>query len=266
MDLSLAGWSLNRLFRAAENPLKLIDFPAFARDQFGLYAVELNNIYFESREPAYLDSLNLAASRAGVKLLNIAVDERGDLASDEKAQREEGVLTNMRWVQAAQQMHIRAIRCNSGGRDVRDPARAVKNCTDSFRKICDVARPKGVMVLIENHGGISSNPDHVVQIVQGVRKTHGDDAFGTLADFGNWPDEVDRYDALRKVMPYAAATHAKVNDIDEHLNHPRFDHARCIEIARAAGYKGHLGIEYEGKDEPVIGIKRGVELLRKLLA
>lgn len=265
MQLSLAGWSLNPLFRRSDQPLKLVDFPAFTRDTFGIDAVELNNIYFESREGSYLNQLSMAAARAGVRLVNIAVDERGDLASDERAAREEGVLCSTRWIDVARNLGIRAIRCNSGGKQITSLERSIKHCTDSFRRLADVARPKGVKLLVENHWGISSNPDAMVQIVQGVRKTHGDEAMGTLADFGNWPDDVDRYAALEKVLPLAGAVHAKVNDIDEQLNHPRFDHAKCLVIARQSGYDGYLGIEYEGKDDCVVGVQRGATLLRQLL-
>ena len=93
-----------------------------------------------------------------------------------------------------------------------------------------------------------------------------DDAIGVLADFGNWPDSIDRYDALRQILPYTVATHAKVNDIDEFLNHPRFDHRRCVQLCRNAGFEGHLGIEFESETlDPVIGIRRGVDLLRPML-
>ncbi|RYZ64955.1 MAG: sugar phosphate isomerase/epimerase, partial [Proteobacteria bacterium] len=87
MKLSLCGWSLNRLFRREASPLTLLEFPAFTLDQFGIDAVELNNIYFESTEPAYLDMLRAAADAAGSTMLNIAVDEKGDLASDDEALR-----------------------------------------------------------------------------------------------------------------------------------------------------------------------------------
>jgi sugar phosphate isomerase/epimerase len=266
MQLSLAGWSLNRLFRAPENPLKLIDFATFTRDTFGLDAIELNNIYFESRDAAYLNRLSLSAANAGVRMLNIAVDERGDLSSDDASAREEGVLCSARWIDVAREMGIRFVRFNSGGGKAVDLDRATKRCIESFRRLADFAKPKGVRLMIENHWGISMDPARVVQIVKGVRQTHGEDAMGTLADFGNWPDEIDRYDALRQVMPLAFAVHAKVKDIDENLNHPRFDHARCVEIARQSGYDGYLGIEYEGKDDCVEGVKRGVRLLRSLLS
>lgn len=266
MQLSLAGWSLNRLFRAASNPLKLEDFAAFTRDQFGLDAIELNNIYFESREVSYLNRLGLSAAKAGVRMLNIAVDERGDLASDDAAAREEGVLCSARWIDVARELGIRFVRFNSGGGKAIDRDRATRHCIDCFRRLADFAKPKGVSLMIENHWGISMEPARVTQIVKAVRKSHGEDTMGTLADFGNWPDDIDRYDALRQVMPLAFAVHAKFNDIDENLNHPRFDHAACLQIARDAGYDGYLGIEYEGKDDCVAGVKRGVRLLRRLLA
>lgn len=270
MQLSLAGWSLNSLFRSATHPLKLLDFPQFTRDHFGIDAVELNNIYFESTEPAYLDRLIANAQKAGSTLLNIAVDVPGDLSARDNGVRLESVRNYAAWIPIAKAIGTTAIRANSGGKDVTDRdgepfTAAVEACIDSFRRLCDVGRDHGIAILIENHWGISADADTMVRIVEGVRKTHGGGAMFTLPDFGNWPDGVDRYASLTKIMPFARAVHAKVNDIDENLNHPRFDHARCIEIARSAGYDGYLGIEYEGKDDPMLGIERGARLLRQIL-
>lgn len=265
MKLSLAGWSLNRLFRLPTDPLKLVDFPAFTRDEFGIEAVELNNIYFESTEPAYLDRLVAAATAANSTLLNIAVDEKGDLSSLNRPLRMDSIENYARWIPIAKAIGARAIRANSGGKDVTEREYSIVACIDSFRRLADVGAANGVAILIENHWGISADADVMVRIVREVRQTHGKEAMFTLADFGNWPDDVDRYKAIEKVMPFAGAVHAKVNDIDEQLNHPRFDHVRCIEIAKQAGYDGYLGIEYEGKDDPVEGVARGAALLRRIL-
>ncbi len=265
MKLSLAGWSLNQLFRAESNPLKLLDFPQFTKDKFDIDAVELNNIYFESTDAAYLDRLVAAGQKAGSKLLNIAVDEKGDLSSLSADARIESVNNYARWIPIARAIGATAIRANSGGKDVTDKDAAIEACIDSFKRLCDIGKANGVAILIENHWGISADADTMVRIVEGVRKTHGANAMFTLPDFGNWPDEVDRYAALTKIMPFAGAVHAKVNDIDENLVHPRFEHGRCIEIAKKAGYDGYLGIEYEGKSDPVVGIERGARLLWQIL-
>ena len=266
MQLSLAGWSLQKLFWATQDPLKLVDFPAFAREQFGLDAVELNNHFFESARPAYLDKLRSAAEQSGVSLVNIAVDEHGDLASLDRGARAIAVANNARWVAIAAYLGIRAVRANSGGLYEVNHKAAVELCIDSFRRLCDVGRTHGVKILVENHAGLSFDPGFLVELVRRVRLTHGEEAIAVLADFGNWPDTVDRYAALADVLPYASAVHAKVNDIDADLTHPRFDLARCVELCRTAKYDGYLGIEYEGESaEPVEGVKRGVRRLKQLL-
>jgi len=265
LQLSLAGWSLQSLFRAKELPLSIYDFPRFTRDTFGITAVELNNIFFDSTRPTDLDRLRKAADDAGVAMLNIAVDEHGDLSNPNRAAREIAFANYARWIPVAAYLGIPAIRANSGGTAASDEDSA-DCCIDSFRRLADVGQKHGVCILIENHWGLSFSPDFIVRLIKAVRLTHGDAAIGALADWGNWPDEIDRYDALQKVLPYAAAVHAKVNDIDENLHHPRFDHRRCVELTRAAGYRGYLGIEFESKTvEPVEGIRRGVRLLSGLI-
>ncbi|HEX8324933.1 MAG TPA: sugar phosphate isomerase/epimerase family protein [Tepidisphaeraceae bacterium] len=266
MKLSLAGWSLQKLFWAKENALKLVDFPAFTRDTFGLHAIELNNHFFESTRPPYLDQLRLAAESAGVEMLNIAVDEHGELSSFDSGARAIALANYSRWIHIAAYLGVKAVRANSGGVNAPHHKAAVECCVDSFRRLCDIGRPYGVQVLIENHTGLSFDPAFVVELVRRVRLTHGDDAIAVLADFGNWPDSVDRYAALAEVLPYASAVHAKVNDIDDRLRHHRFDHARCVDLCREAGYDGYLGIEYEGDTaEPIEGVRRGIRRLRQIL-
>ena len=265
MKLSLAGWSLHKLFRASEGALLLLDFPRFTKETFGLDAVELNSPFFVSREPRYLRDLRKAADRAGVKLLNIAVDESGDLASEIEPNRLDGINNYARWIPVARDLGCPAIRANSGGRTVTEREVAVANCIESFHRLIDEGERHGVAILMENHGGISSDADTMARVMSELAKTHPPESFGTLPDFGNWPDTADAYASLRKIMPWAKAVHAKVRDIDEQLNHPAFDHARCVAIAHEFGYEGHLGIEFEGAGDPVEGVKRAVKKLTPLL-
>lgn len=265
MQLSLAGWSLQRLFRESEAPLKLLDFPRLTKESFGIDAVELNSPFFESREPEYLSKLVDAGKDAGVKLLNIAVDETGDLSSEDAPQRQDAINNNARWIPVAAALGCSAIRANSGGRNVINRDNAVANCVESFHRLIDVGQQHGVAILMENHGGISADADTVVHIMTELGKTHPPEAFGTMPDFGNFPDDVDRYASLRKIMPFAKAVHAKFKEIDENLNHPKFDHARCVEIAREAGYGGYLGIESEGSGDPMEAVRRAVRKLKPLI-
>ena len=250
MELSLAGWSLDRLFRDEHTPLSLLEFPGFARDTFDIRAVELNNIYFTSTDLDYLDRLMEATDAAGSTLLNIAVDEKGDLAGHHDGDRLATVDRYADWIPVAAELGCRAIRANSGGRDAKDNDKAVELCIDSFRRLADVGMKHEVAILIENHWGISSDPAVMTRVTQAVRETHGDLSMFTLVDFGNWPDDVDRYEAIRQTMPFAGAVHAKVNEIDEQLNHPRFEHARAPDrlqpaVAARNGERRPLGADAE---------------------
>ncbi|MGH7179157.1 MAG: sugar phosphate isomerase/epimerase family protein [Tepidisphaeraceae bacterium] len=266
MKLSLAGWSLHKLFRAAKNPLKLLDFPGTVAERFGLDAVELNSPFFVSREPKYLRELAQSAERAGVRLLNIAVDEVGDLSADNDADRARAVSTYSRWIPVAAELGCAAIRANTGGMGVHDVTRALAACIDSFRRLADLGVQHGVAILVENHGGLSAKPDLILKIIDSVYATHGPNAVGTLPDFGNWTDSIDRIESLKLILPLAKAVHAKVLDIDENLDHPRFDLHACMTLVRQCGYDGYVGIEYEGNADPIEGVKRAIKKLTPLLS
>jgi sugar phosphate isomerase/epimerase len=265
MKLSLAGWSLHKLFRAPRDPLRLVEVPATAANRFGIDAVELNSPFFPSRDAKFVKQLAAASEKARVRLLNIAVDEVGDLSADTDLDRNRAVQNCGRWVPIAADLGCTAIRANTGGMGIIDTDRAILCCVDSFRRLADLGIKHGVSILIENHGGLSADPDHMVQIVNEVRMTHGSTVIGTLPDFGNWPDSADRFAGLAKILPMAKAVHAKVYDIDEQLNHPKFDLARCVALAKEAGYDGHLGIEYEGGGDPIEGVQRSISKLSTML-
>ncbi len=263
MKLSLAGWSLQKLFRG--NQLTLLEFPAFTKAQFGIDGVELNSPFFASKEPAYLKELVEAAKQAGSKLLNIAVDEKGDLSSLDAGVRGQSLEAYGQWIPVAKAIGVSAIRCNSGGKEITDRGAAIGACIESFTELAKRGKEHGVAILMENHGGLSSDPDSIIQVMEAVGQAVGREWVGTLPDFGNWYPPIERYEATRKIFPYAKAVHAKTKDIDENLNHPAFDLAKCVQIAKAAGYDGYLGIEYEGAGEPVEGVKRSVRILKPLL-
>jgi sugar phosphate isomerase/epimerase len=263
MKLSLAGWSLKNLFRG--NQLTLLDYPAFAKAQFGIDGVELNSPFFASKDSEYLKQLVAAARKAGSTLLNIAVDEKGDLSSDDQSVRAEGLAAYGQWIPVAAAIGVRAIRANSGGKNITDRAKAIQSCIGSFTELARQGKKQGVAILMENHGGLSSDPESIIQVMEAVGSAVGKEWIGTLPDFGNWYPPVERYEATKKIFPYAKAVHAKTKDIDENLNHPAFDLAKCVRIAKEAGYDGYLGIEYEGAGEPIEGVMRSVRILKPLL-
>ena len=182
------------------------------------------------------------------------------MAHPDKAVRQQAVRNHRKWLDIAQVLGCHSIRCNSGNAKPGD-ADAIKRCAESFAQLCDLARPDKINVIIENHGGLSSDPASLVAVI----KQANDPLLGTLPDFGNFPASVDRYDAVRQMMPYAKAVSAKCHDFDEAGNETGTDYARMMKVVLDAGYKGWVGIEYEGKKlDEIAGIKTCQRLLQRL--
>lgn len=280
--ISLAGWSLHRRFQRSEDPLQLIDFPRVAKEEFGLEAIELNSPFFPTTDEGYLDDLKGAAEEAGVRLVGMAVDGTGDPSSLDEAAREESIERILPWFGVAKSLDLPFFRVNTGGAGMANDAEALNQCIKSFRMLAREAEAYGVRLAIENHWGLSSNPENIVRIIEAV----GSDFLGTLPDFGNFPDERRpeefaeirpalpgnirtgddlRYWGLERMAPYAFGVHAKMLEFDEAGNEARIDVARCVEILKKAGFDGYWGIEFEGSGDEEEGVRKSKALLERVL-
>ncbi len=263
--ISLAAWSLHRAFFS--NLLKLIDFPTVARRTFGIGAVELVNSFFPSPQARFLEELKTRASGQGVEILLIMVDGEGDLGHSDSQQRRLAVRNHFKWLDIAQQLGCHSIRVNMRFDD-EDPSASgisdsqLQRALESFQRLVEYAEPANLSVLIENHGGLSSNADALVEVMQAVNSPR----FGTLPDFGNFPPGTDKYESIRKMMPFAQAVSAKCYDFGEDGNETALDYEKMLQIVvDQAGYHGHIGIEYEGtRLSEYEGISRCKALLERL--
>ena len=215
------------------------------------------------------------ADGEGVAISLAMIDDEGDLASTQDSARRDAVARHRRWIDRAHTLGCRALRVNTGAEDVvafdaplGDTAleAALDRCAASCRELCSYAAGAGIDVLIENHGGLSSNVPAVVTLQQRVGATN----FGTLPDFGNMPPGVDRYDVVARMMPYARAVSAKCYDFDFGADsdggETSIDFPRMLDIVRDAGYDGAVGIEYEGdRLDEFAGVRACHALLRRLL-
>jgi sugar phosphate isomerase/epimerase len=265
LKISLAQWSLHRAIESGE--MRGLDFPRVAREQFGIGAVELVNILLERSDERALRDLRALADDLGVRVLLIMVDDEGDLSAPGGGERRTAVENHRRWIEAAALLGCHAVRVNTGGGpqvegDVAPghPAvrEALERCAASCAALCDLAAPAGLSVLVENHGGLSSNIPAVVELCARVGRAN----FGTLPDFGNFSAGADRYAAVRELMPFARAVSAKCYDFDPGGNEATMDYPRLLEIVRSAGYDGYLGIEYEGER---LGEEEGIRSCKRLL-
>ncbi|MBN2309386.1 MAG: sugar phosphate isomerase/epimerase [Candidatus Hydrogenedentes bacterium] len=268
-QISLAGWSLHRSVGEGEGQIAQLDMPQLARDEFGIDAIELVNTMLASTEPAYVDRLAKNAADRGVRFLLIMVDREGALASPDPGERDEAVRRHAAWLDIAAGLGCHSIRVNWHGAEAaeaKDPVarRAlIERSTGAFRALCEQGDSKGLNVLVENHGGPSSYPEAMVELMEAV----GHERFGTLPDFGNFPDDVDRYGAVDSLMSHAKAVSAKCIDFDDETGRETtMDYERLMEIVvDKHGYHGHIGIEYGGNRlSEFDGIKACKRLLERL--
>lgn len=261
--ISLAQWSLHRALFSKE--LDNLDFPRAARDDHGIDAVEYVNQFFMDKagDTKYLNELNKRAADAGVRSLLIMCDGIGALGDPDDAGRSAAVEGHKPWVVAAKELGCHSIRVNAASRGERDEQSRL--AADGLRRLTEFAADHDLNVLVENHGGLSSDGSWLAATIKRVNHPR----CGTLPDFGNFqihPGEwYDRYKGVEELMPHAKAVSAKSHDFDEHGDETTTDYARMIRIVLAAGYRGHVGIEYEGSrlSEPE-GIKKTKALLERV--
>lgn len=261
--LSLAQWSLHRTLRG--DGLDNLDFASFTKRTFGIEAVEYVNQFFADKagDFAYLGEMRKRAEDHGVSSLLIMVDGEGALAAADDAERRKAIENHFRWVAAAAFLGCHAIRVNAAGQG--EPDDMAARAADSLVRLATLAEPYGIAVVVENHGGRSSNGAWLADVMRRA----GHPAVGTLPDFGNFriskDEQYDRYTGVTELMPFAKAVSAKSHDFGPDGAELHTDYGRMLKIVKDAGYRGYIGIEYEGgKLGEVEGIRATQKLLERL--
>lgn len=247
-SISLAQWSLHRTIRRGE--LDPLEFPTHARERYGLDAVEYVNQFFMERalDRAFLGELRTRAEDAGVRSLLIMCDQEGALGDPDPERRARAIENHRKWLDAAAFLGCHSIRVNAQSGGTRDEQ--ARLAADGLRRLAEHAGPFGLDVIVENHGGLSSDGAWLVDVMH--RAAHP--RVGTLPDFGNFrvsaEPEVwyDRYRGVEELMPFARAVSAKSHAFDENGRETATDYHRMMRIVLDAGYRGHVGIEYEGSE------------------
>ncbi|MHC4796264.1 MAG: sugar phosphate isomerase/epimerase family protein [Planctomycetota bacterium] len=259
-EISLAAWSLHRMF--FDKKIDQLGMVKMCRKEFDIGAFEMVNTMFPSPTYHYCQQLKKVAKNHKVKLLLIMCDREGDMSHKNKTERMQAAKNHHKWIDIAAVLGCHAIRCNMG-RTHKGDMEAVKRAAESFSALTTYGKSNNIKVIIENHGGGSSDPATLVALMKAVNDPQW---FGTLPDFGNFPLGVDKYHAIKQIMPYAHAVSAKCYDFDDTTGREtKIDFKRMIKIVTQAGYKGYVGIEYEGRrlDEKT-GIKKAKALLEQL--
>lgn len=260
-DISLAQWSLHRAFRGGD--LDAMDFAKISKSQFGINAIEyVNQFYMDNFTPKVVRELNKSSKGEGVRNVLIMCDRLGNLGDPDKSARLKTVDNHKVWADAAKELGCHSIRVNAGSSGSYDEQ--MKLAADGLSRLGDYGESLGINVIVENHGGLSSNGAWLA----GVMKMANHPRVGTLPDFGNFiidrqtGESYDRYKGTTELMPYAKGVSAKTHDFDDAGNEVNTDYKRIMKIVKDAGYRGYIGVEYEGR---VTGEVEGIKLTKKLL-
>lgn len=264
-EISLAQWSLHRtLF---DGKLDHLEFPATAKNEFGINAVEYVNQFFKDKaeDTDYLDEMNQRCDDLGVEQVLIMIDGEGNLAVSDDDARTEAVENHYKWVEAAEYLGCGSIRVNAYGEGTPEEQHAA--AVDSLGRLATFGQDYDINVIVENHGGHSSNGEWLAGVMAEIDM----DNCGTLPDFGNFciksengacVDEYDRYKGVEEMMPYAKGVSAKSHVFDEEGIETNTDYTRMLQIVKDAGYTGHIGIEYEGSE---LSEYEGIKATKNLL-
>lgn len=283
-NISLAQWSLHRSYygnsleaegekfgRALQDDpdsvlqgsLDPLYFPRVARQKFGINAVEyVNTFYFgKVKNQSYIKELKKIADKEGVSSQIIMCDSEGDLGDPDSMKRKKAVENHFKWVGMARYLGCHSIRVNAESRG--SYKEQMKLAADGIRQLCEFAAPYDINILVENHGGLSSNAQWLMEVMERVDHPNA----GTLPDFGNFniseDNFYDRYKGVRELMPRAKAVSAKSYDFDERGNETTIDYIRMLKIVQEAEYSGYIGIEYEGnrlsEEEGILATKELLE-------
>jgi sugar phosphate isomerase/epimerase len=280
LEISLAEWSLHRALQAGK--IDHLDFPLIAKRDYNISTVEYVNGFFggtkmnfkeAGKDKAYLTELLKRSKDAGVFNHLLMVDDEGPLALPDDKLRLAAVDDHKKWIEAAKFLGCLTVRVNLHGNGTPDAKKTAS--VDSLGRLCDFAKPMNINVVVENHGHESSNGAWVADVMKQVNRSNA----GTLPDFGNFclsqdwgttqgecTDYYDRYKGVQEMLPWAKGVSAKTYDFDSKGEQPKMDYKRLIDIVKASGFKGYIGVEFEGDNQPEEeGIRKTKALIEKYL-
>jgi len=253
--ISLAEWSLHRTIFGKK--MDNLDFPKVAREEFDIDAVEWVNQFFidKGKDQKYLNEMKQRCDDSGVASLLIMIDREGNLGDPDDAKRTQAIENHYKWVEAAKLLGCHSIRVNARSAGSYEEQLAL--AADGLGRLSEFGAKHDMNVIVENHGGLSSNGKWLAAVIERVDLPN----CGTLPDFGNFHD-YDRYQGVRELMPYAKGVSAKSHAFNEDGTDKKTDFHKMMKIVLDADYHGYVGIEWEGGNPDEM---TGIRLTKKLL-
>jgi sugar phosphate isomerase/epimerase len=261
IKLSMAAYSYRKYLDLKAKPKPAMNFDDFIDlgASFDLDAVEFTQYYFPETTPDYLARLKGRCTRLGLDVSGTAVGNNFCVADPAKLR--EQIASVKQWTEHSARLGAKTMRIFAGGvgpDDTEEKARA--RCIEAIQEACDHAARYGIILALENHGGIVTTIDQMLGIVKAVKH----DWFGVNFDTGNF-HSADPYADLERLAPYAVVTQIKTEIQRTGRNKEEADLKRLLDILRNTGYRGYVALEYEAAEDPRTAVPRHIETLKKLV-
>ncbi len=240
----------------------------------GFDGVEILHRQMENESNAYLQRLKQRALLLGLDLVGFSTHQ-GFLSPDEDVRRE-NIKHTIHCIELAYAMGIPTMRVNTGrwgtSRDFdelmanRGIEPNLPGYTDEdgfgwvigcFEECLPVAERCGVTLGLENHWGLGRTPEGVLRIIEAIDSPW----LQATLDTGNFLE--DPYDRLEMMAPHAVLVQAKTYYGGGLWYSLDLDYPRIAQMLRRHNYRGYISLEFEGKEDPLTGIPKSLELLRK---
>lgn len=212
----------------------------------GLDGVELTAYYFKETDHDTLCRIKRECFRRGLHIAGTAVGS--NFCQADPAKRSEHVAMVRRWIDYSVVLGAPCIRVFAGPvPQGHTEEQAVAWAVACLQECAEYGAQRGVVVALENHGGITARAEQVLRLVKLVDRPW----FGINLDFGNF--RADPYREFEMVAPYTVTTHAKTHWSGPSGEEP-VDYVRALQTMKAVGYRGYVNIEYEGKGDPMTAV------------
>jgi len=199
---------------------------------------------------SYLNRLRRNAEKHNVAMILIMVDDEGETCDPSKEKRIQTAINHRKWVDIAKYLGCHSIRTNCRGPENAPKDQALEWAADCYNRLLEYAVPAGIGILIENHGGLSNDPDWMISLFKKVDNPY----FGSYPDWRGPSREFNNYEYIRRMLPYAGGMSYRNQPTEEQT-------AKLIKLCQDSGYRGWYGIESRGREQ----IKLGKKLLEKYL-
>jgi L-ribulose-5-phosphate 3-epimerase len=257
-------------FRGPKFPIEAVIDRASA---LGVQGVEILHRQMESEDRAYCQRLKRQAFVHGVDLIGLSIHQ--NFVSPDGEVRRQHIQHTLDCMELAYQMGIPCIRLNSGrwgtiesfdalmalgGEEPPLPGYTEQDafawCIESIAQCLPTAESLGVTLALENHWGLTRHAEGVLRIVHALDSPW----LRVLMDTGNFLEEP--YAELEQLAPQAVYVHAKTYYGGGEWYTLDLDYPRIGALLRKVGFRGYISLEFEGKEDPEVGVPKSIAMLR----